>query len=128
MLHSSKEVIKENQGVALWSRKLNWVADPQFTIYKAVGAEESSLKFFVDLRGWYRILFRGEHITGLKSDKEGILQRPMEILVGKRYCPNSDAKDGRILAIKRAQFLSDRWPPANILNYEEKILNRLGRV
>jgi hypothetical protein len=85
-LHSSKEIIQENQGSADWSRKMNWIADPKFDFYKKVGAEEQSVGYLLNLRGWARILGRGEHRTGLKQDtganKETILQRPMEILVG----------------------------------------------
>jgi hypothetical protein len=123
VLHSTKEIIKENQGNAEWARTMNWVADPKFNLYKAVGAEDSSLRFFFDLRGWSKIIRRNEHIQGFKANKEGILQRPMEILVGIPFI-TIDAQNGKILAIKRAKYLSDRWLPSAILNWEEKIVNR----
>jgi hypothetical protein len=84
-LHSAKEIIQENQGTALWSRKLNWVADPKKDLYALVGAEASNV--WVSGSIWTTIVStiqgKNELVTGMKYDNEDLMQQPMELLVGK---------------------------------------------
>eukprot|EP00835_Amoeboradix_gromovi_P000619 NODE_22_length_38364_cov_0.248661.p22 type:complete len:144 gc:universal NODE_22_length_38364_cov_0.248661:12621-12190(-) len=114
VLHSEPEIILENQGEQEWSRGLNFVGDPEKTLYKLFGTKEAS-SFSIPSPRILKAIAQGKKFVSKfkrKGDNHGHKSKPMDSII--------DTGTGKVLAIHYGKNIYDQWTVEELLAFIPK--------
>ena len=112
VMHSSQQVMLENQGSLEWAKELNFVADPEMKIYKQLGAMQSWLKvsqptgLATAAAGFVDFHFKNH---GAENGRNWV---PLDILI--------DRATGKVVKVHQADAgIQDRWTVDTLLSFSQ---------
>ena len=114
VLHSSADIIKENQGSVEWAKELTFIADPTKALYKSFGATQSGIMSLLSA-ATLKAVFNGKAITKLfkrEGAEAGKNQNPMEALI--------DTATGEIIDIHYGKSFYDQWSVEELMTKIKK--------